>query len=336
MMKRFQVAFTHDYLLPNGDFALDDYDLSPLEECPDVELRFLPEVATLTPEMIEDVDALVASPMAIDIPRSSFHTNKRLTLIARTGVGYNEVDMQAATEHGVAVALATDGVRRPTAVGALAMILAATIHLVPKDRIARLGPEGWARSGEYQGLGLIGRTLGIIGFGSIGQEVVHLTRPLDLRFIAFDPYADPHAAQRLGVELVELDRLMAEADIVSVHCLLTDETRGFIDARRLGLMKPSAYLVNMARGPVVDQDALTEVLKARRIAGAALDVLCEEPPPTTRRSSLSTTSRCHRMHRMSPTSACASSARPIPARCSPSCGARRRGTSSTRAYSKWI
>jgi phosphoglycerate dehydrogenase-like enzyme len=129
------------------------------------------------------------------------------------------------------------------------------------------------------GVGLVGRTLGQLGIGNIGAEVFRLAKPLDMHFIAHDPYADPKVVKELGVRLVGLEALFREADVLSVSCPLNEETHHIVNAERLALMKPSAYLINTARGPVVDEKALTRVLQERRIAGAGLDVFEQEPSP---------------------------------------------------------
>jgi phosphoglycerate dehydrogenase-like enzyme len=147
-----------------------------------------------------------------------------------------------------------------------------------KDRLTRMGASGFNRRAEHMGLGLVGRTLGSIGVGNIGAEMFRLAKPLDMKFIAHDPYADPKLASELGIELVTLADVFRRADIVTVNCPLTPETHHLVNAERLRLMKPTAFLINTARGPIVDQKALTEVLAARRIAGAGLDVLEKEPP----------------------------------------------------------
>ena len=128
------------------------------------------------------------------------------------------------------------------------------------------------------GVGLVGRTLGSLGIGNIGAEVFRLAKPFDMKFIAHDPFADKKVAAELGIELVGLEDLFRRADVLSVSCPLTPETRHLVNAERLALMKPTAYLINTARGPIVDQKALTKVLQERRIAGAGLDVLEQEPP----------------------------------------------------------
>jgi phosphoglycerate dehydrogenase-like enzyme len=128
------------------------------------------------------------------------------------------------------------------------------------------------------GVGLVGRTLGSIGVGNIGAELFRLIQPFEMKLIAHDPYADPKLAAELGVERVGLEAVFRRADVVSINCPLTPGTHHLVNAERLALMKPTAYLINTSRGPVVDQKALTKVLQERRIAGAGLDVLEKEPP----------------------------------------------------------
>ena len=128
------------------------------------------------------------------------------------------------------------------------------------------------------GVGLVGRTLGSIGIGNIGAELFRLVKPFDMKLIAHDPFADRKLAAELGVELVGLEDVFRRADIVSVSCPLSPETHHLVNAERLALMKPTAYFINTSRGPIHDQKALTKVLQERRIAGAGLDVLEQEPP----------------------------------------------------------
>jgi phosphoglycerate dehydrogenase-like enzyme len=146
-----------------------------------------------------------------------------------------------------------------------------------KDRLARMGPPGFAARGEHMGVGLVGKTLGSIGVGNIGAEMFRLAKPFDMKFIAHDPYADPKVAQELGIELVALEDVFRRSDIVTVNCPLTPQTHHIVNAERLALMKPTAFFINTARGPIVDQKALTKVLQERRIAGAGLDVFEHEP-----------------------------------------------------------
>ena len=202
----------------------------------------------------------------------------RLAVVARFGVGYDTVDVEACTKAGIALVITPDGVRRPVAVSVVALLLAVTGKLTIKDRLTREGAAGFARRSDHMGVGLVGLTFGSLGIGNIGAEVFRLLRPFDMTFIAHDPFADKGLAAELGVELVGMEELFRRSDIVSVSCPLSSETRHLVNAERLALMKPTAFLINTARGPIVDQKALTEALQERRIAGAGLDVLEQEPP----------------------------------------------------------
>lgn len=220
----------------------------------------------------------ITTPGHAPITAASVPDSATLTAILRTGVGFNDVDADALTARDVALVIPPDAVRRPTAVATVTLILAVTTHLIERHRGSIAGPEGWIAAGRTAGMALTGKTVGIVGLGNVGAEVARLLAPFEPRLIGYDPYLDPGAAKRMGVALVPLDDLMRTADVVSLNLMLNAETRHIIDARRLALMKPTAYLVNAARGPVVDQRALTETLAARRIAGAGLDVLDDEPP----------------------------------------------------------
>ena len=175
----------------------------------------------------------------------------RLKIVARFGVGFDTIDVPACTENGVLLTIAPDGVRRPVAVNVITFILVLAQRLFAKDRLTRAGR--WAEKVNYMGMGVTGRTLGAIGMGNIGAEVFRLAPPFGMRHIAYDPYVEPGEARALGVELVDLDTLLRTADFVSVMCPLNDETRGMIGARELALMKPTAYLINTARGPIVQE-----------------------------------------------------------------------------------
>jgi phosphoglycerate dehydrogenase-like enzyme len=188
------------------------------------------------------------------------------------------VDIDACTEAGIAVVITPDGVRRPVAVSILTLILALTGKLLTKDRLTRAGPAGFNQRAEHMGIGLVGLTLGSLGIGNIGAEMFRLAKPFGMKFIAHDPYADRTIAAELGVELTSLEEVFRRSDVLTVNCPLTQETRHLVNGDRLRLMKPSAYLINTARGPIVDQKALTEALTRGRIAGAGLDVFETEPP----------------------------------------------------------
>ena len=276
MSERFRVALSGDFRKADGSPVYPDFDLAQLRDAPDVEFAFLESRNPVQAEQLADFDALIL--LADRFDADSIHPNGRLAVVARFGVGYDTVDVEACTRAGIALVITPDGVRRPVAVSIIALILALTGKLFVKDQLTRAAAAGFARRGDHMGFGLVGRTLGSIGVGNIGAELFRLIRPFDMELIAHDPYADEKLVSDLGVELVGLEDLFRRADIVNVSCPLTPETRGLVNAERLAKMKPTAYLINTSRGPVVDQTALTQVLRERRIAGAGLDVFEKEPP----------------------------------------------------------
>jgi phosphoglycerate dehydrogenase-like enzyme len=276
MTAPFRVALSGDFRKADGSPVYPDFDLAPLKSASGVEMQFLEPADPIRADSVAGFDALIL--LTSRFQRTSIHPNGRLAVVARFGVGYDTVDVEACTDAGIAVVITPDGVRRPVAVSILTLMLALTGKLMTKDRLTREGPAGFARRGEHMGVGLVGRTLGSLGIGNIGAELFRLAKPFDMRFIAHDPAADVKVAAELGIELVSLEDVFRRADVVTVNCPLTKETRHLVNAERLALMKPSAYLINTARGSIVDQTALTAVLHARRIAGAGLDVLEHEPP----------------------------------------------------------
>jgi D-3-phosphoglycerate dehydrogenase len=274
MSDTFRVGLTRDFLKPDGTPAYGDVGLGALAEAPGIEREYLPEdTRELTPDQIRGYDGLVV--LAPRVTTATVANADRLAIIARFGVGYDTVDVDACSRNGVLVTITPDGVRRPVATSALTFLLALSHKLLVKDRLTRAGR--WAEKGDYMGTGLIGRTFGLVGLGNIGREVFTLARPLGMRHVAFDPYATPEAASSVGAELVDLATLLRTSDFVAICCALTPETYHLINTERLKVMKPTAYLINVARGPIVDQAALTVALRENWIQGAAIDVFEEEP-----------------------------------------------------------
>jgi phosphoglycerate dehydrogenase-like enzyme len=185
------------------------------------------------------------------------------------------VDVDACTKAGVLVTIQPDGVRRPVAVAALTLVLALSQKLIAKHTLTRAGR--WSERLQHLGEGLIGRTLGVVGAGSIGKELLALARPFGFELLAADPLAEPGVIAGLGAEHVALEALLARSDYVVLLVPLTPQTRGLIGAAQLAGMKRTAFLVNIARGPVVDEAALIAALQNGTIAGAALDVFEQEP-----------------------------------------------------------
>jgi D-3-phosphoglycerate dehydrogenase len=201
----------------------------------------------------------------------------RLRIIARAGVGVDNIDVEAATRRGVIVVNSPTGNIAAAAEHTVAMLLALARHIPAADAALREGR--WERS-RFVGTEVRGKTLGIVGLGKVGAEVARRAgeRGLGMRLIAADPYASPETARKLNVELMSLEDLLPQADFVTLHTALTGGTRGLIGADELVRMKPSARIINCARGGIVDEAALLEALQAERIAGAALDVFSQEPP----------------------------------------------------------
>lgn len=200
----------------------------------------------------------------------------RCRLICEFGVGIDNIDVAAATAAGMYVSRVPAYCVEELAEHALALVLASTRGIVRFHDGVRRGLWDHRQAGRLYRTR--GRTLGIVGLGHVGAALAARAAPLGYRILATDPAADAHARRDLPIEPVALPRLLAEADVVSLHAPLTPATRGLIDADGLASMKPTAYLVNTARGGLVDQPALLAALRAGRIAGAALDVLATEPP----------------------------------------------------------
>jgi phosphoglycerate dehydrogenase-like enzyme len=277
-MDRFRVALSGDFRKPDGRPTFPSFDLRPLEENPEIEVRWVDPVGGVMPAKgLAGCDALIL--LAPRMARESFPADGRLAAVARFGVGYDNVDLAACDENGVAAIITPDGVRRPVAVTVITFILALSQKLLIKDRLCRQGPPGWAARVNFMGEGLIGKTLGQLGMGNIGAEVFRMAAPFGLNFIAHDPFIDKAKAAELGVEVVSSDELFRRSDFLSVSVPLSDATRHYVNAARLKLMKPTAYLINTARGPVVDQRALYQALTDGTIAGAGLDVFEVEPAP---------------------------------------------------------
>lgn len=234
------------------------------------------QTALVTPDEIENYDAVIT--LRPRFAASSFVGNERLAIIARWGVGYDVIDVPACTEANVLLAITSDAVRKPVAEAIVTFFLALAKRLPAKDRLVRAGR--WNAKAETSGLGLSGKTVGSVGLGNIAAEMFRLLRPFDLgRVLAFDPYVAWEKADQLGVELVDLPTVFRESDFVAINCPLNDETKGMIDADLLSLMKPTAYFVNTARGPIVNQADLVAALETGKIAGAGLDVFEHEPLP---------------------------------------------------------
>jgi phosphoglycerate dehydrogenase-like enzyme len=275
MTDRPLIGLTRDLLGPDGALVHRDIGLDVLRADPAVAFELMgdhhPEVR---PEQLRPYDAVISfSPR---YTRASFRGADRLAALVRMGVGYDMVDVEACTEADVVLCITKGALSHSMAEAILAWMLALGHRILDKDRLLREGR--WHERMAYQGCELRDRALGLVGAGGINGRLVELVRPFGMRpVLAYDPYVAPDRAAALGVTLAPLEHVMRAADFVSVSCPLTDGTRNLIGARELGWMKPEAYLINTARGGIVEEAPLVEALRARRLAGAAVDVFAVEP-----------------------------------------------------------
>jgi phosphoglycerate dehydrogenase-like enzyme len=272
----FQVGISPDWA-DWARYTLQTALTEVLEPLPGLSHEVMPESGgAITCEILDRYDAVIA--FAYPFLGEAVSGLKRLCCIARWGVGFDKVDVEACTSTDVMVALSPRAVRRPMAEGIMALIFALAKNIRPLDAQVRTGR--WREKLNCQSICVRGRTLGSVGLGNIASELFSMVRGMGFgRLLSFDPYVSLEQATGLGVELVSLDTLVGEADFVTVNAPLNADTRSLIGARELARMKRTAYLINTSRGALVDEAALLEALRERRIAGAGLDVFESEPLP---------------------------------------------------------
>jgi phosphoglycerate dehydrogenase-like enzyme len=269
------VAFTGDFQDASGRPKYRDYGLRTLQAYPHIEYSVIPEwTAELTADQIGSANGVVV--LSSRVSRRSLSGRGELLAIARFGVGYDSVDVEACTAADVLLIIAVGAVDRSVAEATLTWMLALSHHVRNKDLLVRQG--NWDARSQFMGSELRQRALGLVGFGRIAQALVRLVKVFGMKeILAFDPLVDRHFAAQQGVELVGLDELLARCDFVSIHCPLNEGTKNLISESQLATMKPDAFLINTARGGIVDEQALYRALKDGRIAGAGIDVFAEEP-----------------------------------------------------------
>lgn len=225
-------------------------------------------------EVVGDYDALIVRSQ-VDVNAALIAAAPRLQVIGRAGVGVDNVDLDAATRAGITVVNAPTGNTIAAAEHTIALLLALARRIPEADASIRRGE--WSR-GQLQGVQLRGRTLGIIGLGKIGMAIAERARALGMTLIGSDPYVTAEQAALRGVELVDLERLLERSDAVTVHVPLSRATTGLIGPRAIARMKPGAFVLNVARGGIVDEPALASALREGRLGGAGIDVFDTEPP----------------------------------------------------------
>jgi D-3-phosphoglycerate dehydrogenase / 2-oxoglutarate reductase len=243
------------------------------------EKEFKVDVNTkLTPEdlkkVIRDYDALLVR-SATKVTKEIINAADRLKIIGRAGVGLDNVDVEAASKKGIIVVNTPGGNTISTAEHTFSMMLALSRNIALADLSMKKGE--WERK-KFIGVELYGKTLGIVGLGRIGTEVARRGLSFEMKVLAYDPFLSADKAKELGIELVDLKRLFSEADYITVHTPLTDETKHIISDKEFGIMKKGVRILNCARGGIIDEDALVKAVESGKVAGAALDVYENEPP----------------------------------------------------------
>ncbi len=275
-MSLFRVVLTADFYDDRGQTKYRDIGLNVFDSVSDrcEVTRFAEHHPEIAAEQLADAHGVIV--LTPKVTAASLQNGDNLLAIGRFGVGYDSVDVAACTAADVVLFITSGAVDRPVAEATVAWLLALTHHVRVKDRLVR--EARWNDRSGYMGSELRERTLGLIGFGGIGRAVAKLLAGFGMNPpLVFDPFTPSDIIVEHGCLPATLETLLTEADFVSLHCPLTDQTRNLIDQRQLELMKPTAYLINTARGGIVNEDALYEALKTKRIAGAALDCFDGEP-----------------------------------------------------------
>ena len=270
-------------LLHTADFQQDgrlvyqDIGLDLLDGVASIHQDFMDQFhTTITADQMADTNAVVC--LSPRVNAESLVGLDQLALIARFGVGYDSVDVDACTEADVLLTITSGAVNHSVAEATVAFMLALSHNLLIKDRITREGR--WDERSAHMGSELRDRTLGIIGLGGIGSSLAGKVSGFGMAdVIASDPFTSEEQAKAVGVRLVSLEELMEISDFISINCPLNDDTRDLIGAEELARMQPTAYLINTARGGIVNEAALIDALQEQRIAGAALDCHESEPVP---------------------------------------------------------
>ncbi len=275
MNKPFRIALTADFHDQDGQPRFRDIGLSMLADVKHIRVeRFAEHRAEIGADQLADCNGVIV--LTPRVTAQSLSASDDLLAVGRFGVGFDSVDVAACTAADVLLFITTGAVDRPVAEATVGWMLALTHHVRVKDRLVR--EARWDDRTLYMGCELRDRTLGVIGFGGIGRAVVRLLSGFGMNQpLVFDPFVSAQAATEAGARSVSLVELLQQADFVSVHCPLNAQTRNLLGPSELALMKPTAYLINTARGGIVDEDALFDILDKRRISGAALDCFVGEP-----------------------------------------------------------
>ena len=274
----FKVGISGDLLNNKNEPCFGIKPLNLLKDRDDIDISWMDKSITeLDTEMTSKFDAIL-----LNLPKANAdcvsNSNCKLKIISRFGVGFDSVDIEAMKNQNIIVTNTPNAVRRPVAVAALTMIFAVAGKLLQKDHLVRSG--NWNDRTNFMGTGLARKTLGIVGAGSIGTETIHLSKPFFKNILAYDPFKSKKQLSQIGAIKVELVELANKSDFIVILCNLDSSTKGMIKNDFFSNMKKSAYIFNLSRGPVINENHLENAIETKEIAGAGLDVTEEEPLST--------------------------------------------------------
>ena len=270
----FQIALTGDFQ-KDGKTVYPDFDLGQLKAARGIKYSFFTEhKSEIEPEQLKSFQGVIV--LTPKVTSHSLSQSQDLLAVSRFGVGYDSVDVSACTEADVVLCITAGAVDRPVAEATVGWMIALGHRMIIKDKLVRKGL--WHQRSEYMGGELRDRTLGVVGLGGIGSVVIELLKGFGMKQpLVYDPFMDEINAEKLGVKKVELHELMKHSDFITLHCPLNEHTRDLISHRELELMKSSSFIINTARGGIINEDALFKALSEKKIAGAALDCFNDEP-----------------------------------------------------------
>jgi phosphoglycerate dehydrogenase-like enzyme len=271
----FKVGISGDLLNNKNEPCFGIKPLNLLKDRDDIDISWMDKSITeLDTEMTSKFDAIL-----LNLPKANANcvsnSNCKLKIISRFGVGFDSVDIEAMKNQNIIVTNTPNAVRRPVAVASLTMIFAVAGKLLQKDHLVRSG--NWNERTNFMGTGLSRKTLGIVGAGSIGTETIHLSKPFFKNILAYDPFKSKNQLSQIGAIKVELIELANKSDFIVILCNLDSSTKGMIKNDFFSNMKKSAYIFNLSRGPVINENHLENAIENKEIAGAGLDVTEEEP-----------------------------------------------------------
>ncbi len=271
----FKVGLTKDFLTGDGELTYKDMGLDILHSIPEIEYEFLEKLESpLSADSIQQYDAIISLAPAYNA--DSFKGVTKLKAICRFGVGYDMIDMEACSKANIIVTITKGAVNYSVAEAIITWMLALSHKVIDKDKLVREGK--WNERNRYTGSELRFRTPGIIGWGGIGGQLTSMLKVFNMnRPLVYDPYIDDEKAKQLGVQKTDLKTLLQQSDLISVSCPLTAETRNLIGEKELDLVKETAFIINTARGGIINEPALIKALSKRKIAGYATDVFENEP-----------------------------------------------------------